>query len=363
MIRRLLPGLLTASALFAQTNVPVVTVPDARLYTTSTLTSCLMTDASNKCAPLIFRLPVSQNITAVGFRTGTVTTSQSLDIRLENVSVTTGVPDGTLYRSSTAGTQATVVSNTSYEVNLGTAPTGSAAGDILAVVIQWTSFSGTPSLNINAGTAQGARFPYTATCTGAACSWVLSSGTPAAYVKYGSTVIYVDNTIPYFTTAANANINSTPDEVGLRFNLPYSARVVGFTGGLGLAAGADYNVVLYSDDNSVLATTSSDGDLRGATGGGVVSVLFAAPYTVAASTWYRIVVKPTTVNNVTFYRHDYPSQAVADAWAKGANIYYTSRADAGVWTDDATRAGSFGVVLDQITLTGGGAAMPTVISQ
>ena len=66
----------------------------------------------------IFVVPKTGTIDRVSFSLGTVTTDDSLDIGLETVDATTGAPTGSAYGSSAVATQASVASNTAYEMTL-----------------------------------------------------------------------------------------------------------------------------------------------------------------------------------------------------------------------------------------------------
>ncbi len=98
----------------------------------------LLMDASGEKAAFIFKIPKSGTITEIGFRTGAVTTADTLKAGLYTVD-TSNNPTATAYGGMVAGTQASPAANTWYAVALGTNCTAT-AGDVVAVVIEFNSY-------------------------------------------------------------------------------------------------------------------------------------------------------------------------------------------------------------------------------
>lgn len=291
---------------------------------------------------LIFKAPATCSATKVGFSTRTVTSSQSVDVRIETVDGTSGDPSGTLIDSPTNqayGTEATLASNTYYEPTL-TAAQSLTAGTTYAVVIQYTSTAGTiQTLNQSIDTST-AEFPYASyNLTG---SYAKSASTILNIVLYCGGAYYELGTMPPLSSAtlsAAYNSGSTPDERGNKITFPVPVKVDGFWAMAGGAAGGTWDFVLYdSDGTTALKTISFDGDQRGnGTTRGKIYVRWGSPISLSANTAYRVVIKPTNTTNVTLYQFTVNSTAILDAYSGGSAAFLTTRVDAaGSWTDTAT---------------------------
>jgi len=133
--------------------------------------------------------------------------------------------------------------------------------------------------------------------------------------------------------------NTTPDEVGCVFQVPvamtvYGMRFSAYTSGWGYIATAD--VVLYDSGDNVIAT-STISDKDAVKNSSTIDVLFDA-VTIAPARNYRIVVKPTTDSGGDIYMQKWAFDST-DALAAlpcGDTWRYTSRTDAGSWSDDSS---------------------------
>ena len=303
-------------------------------------------DAAGEKQANIFRVPKTGTITKLGFRVGNVTTAQTLRVGIETVDATTGVPTGTQYGGSTAGTQASPATNTYYVVSLAVAASAT-KGDIVAVVVQFDSTVG--SLNINAGVfgAPNLNFPYQA---GYTTAWTLGNAyCPIDTLEYsdGSYEV-IDGTIPASAiTTTTFNSGSTPDEIGIKFKMPFPCRVTGFW--LHIDLDGDVTIKLYDSNNTLLQSDSLDKDIRGGTTAGVLIRTFNTAQTLTKDSWYRLTVVPDTVTSVSVYDVTVPSAAAMDVLPLGQNCIYTSRTNAGTWTDSATQRVFMGLIIDQFS--------------
>ena len=105
-----------------------------------------------------------------------------------------------------------------------------------------------------------------------------------------------------------------------------------------------------------------DGEIQGLAAGvyGRIVGFFPDVNILTANTYYRLVVKPTTANNITVVDYTFASVALMDAISGGQYCHKTERTDAGAWTDTTTRRPWMGFLIDQLDdgVGGSGGGMP-----
>ena len=316
----------------------------------------LLIDASGEKAAFVVQIPKTGTISKVGFRTATVTTSQTLKVGIYTVDGS-GDPTTTAYGSSTTGTQTSPASNTAYLVTLGTGATAT-QGDIVAVVIEFDSTVG--NLNIAHTTAATNNFPYSDLYTG---TWAKTAATPILSFEYddGSYAPILGCGPPCSIANTTFNSGSTPDEYALYFKTLGPCKVNGVTiyGGAGAAA-ADFSIILYnSDGTTALGTIAVDGDVRAGTSSTIPSFFqFSSAISLSADTFYYLSLRPDTANNARLLRiTSVASAAAMDVLSGGQNFYEATRTNAGAWTTTTTNRPAIMPILSAIddgTSTGGG---------
>lgn len=308
-------------------------IPNPHIFSGTTFASLLI-DASGEKTAFIIQIPKTGTISKVGFRTNTVTTSQTLRVGLYTVDAS-GDATTTAYGGMTAGTQTSPASNTNYLVTLGTGASAT-SGDFVAVVVEFDSTVG--NLNIAHANTETNNFPYVELYTG---TWAKSASTPVVSLEYddGSYEIISGCIPPGSGTNTTFNSGSTPDEYALYFKLKGPAKVGGVLlyGGAN-AAGADFSINLYDTDGTTsLASLSVDGDARAGTGSTVLSMFsFATPVTLSKDVFYYLSLKPTTANNCRLNRYTLASAGSMDGMSGGSLFYEATRTDAGAWTTTTT---------------------------
>lgn len=347
--------------------VPQLLVPDpGPLITQGGVTyNSLLLDAAAEKAAWIIRAPKTGNLARVGFRTGTVTTGDTMKVSFQDVSGATGDPDGVVDQFRTvaiADVDDNVWIRTSLITSDGTDGGTKRAvtrGDVFAVVVEFNAFV---AGNLNVAATLGvivARGPW----LGSPCyadhftaAWAkVATGAPVLAIEYDDgTFAFIPGTLPFLTVAVGAYAsNSTPDEEALKFKLPASVSISGcwLFGGPGGNSG-DYDVVLYdSDGTTPLRTVSIDANQVPSVSTGGVMLMFTSSVTLAADTFYRISMKPTTTNTVALYNATHSSAhgvAILDQSSGGQNFHWSQRTDAGAWTDDTLRRPFVGLVIDGI---------------
>lgn len=309
-------------------------------------------DAAGEKSEAVFPVPHDGSITHVSFRTGTVTTAQTLRVSLQTLDAA-GNASGTYYGGSTQGTQAAPAANTWYRVALGTAATG-VEGNRVAQVVEWDGTAG--SLNIASYLSPAAFAPqntYIGEFTTGA--WVKTRTRMAACaVDYAGTY-YPHFTFPATTVGAEAwNDTNNPDERGNRFSLPFKARAVGVWFQGQILAGGTGTISLYGATTETaaldIATLASASDYH------TNYVMFDNPVSLEANTVYRMTLKSTHASNfVGVMVTTVASNALLDAHEGGLNMYYTTQNNGGGFTDTTTKCCVMGLILDQLSDDVGGA--------
>lgn len=185
------------------------------------------------------------------------------------------------------------------------------------------------------------RFPYGFEITSTAYALV-NSAAPIFYYK-SATKTYG---YPYQTfTGVNNNSGSTPDEYGMYFRIPtgvcstYNVRGMrlGFVPGT-----ADFDVLLYdTNGTTVLQSISIDGNQMHTGNGAAFDFIFSQTTlaTLSAGSYYRLVVRPSTATSMGSIQYaGFAASADKEAvLGNASDVQYTSRTNAGAWTEDTTR--------------------------
>jgi hypothetical protein len=302
-------------------------------------------DAATEAVAMVFEAPGGL-IRTVGFMVSTVTSAPTDQhtVRLETVDAATGLASGSLAGANTEGS--ILLNTTGFKTVTLTADASVAEGTKLAVVVT------APAANfgsIRLGSLQdiASVFPYCIITSGGK-----SAVLPLLLILDDSGVAMNVNTLPVSAFTANSyNSGSSPDRRGMRFQLPGPARLKGIN--LWIDADGDFDVVFYAADGvtpTVLA--SVDKDIRAGTAIGAMRIRFASPQTLAADTWYRVVILPTSVTSVGIVEMEVASAAYLDAFRGGTDFQWTEVAGAPAleadWTNVATSRLWAGLEFDQI---------------
>jgi len=329
-----------------QTGTDIGTTPN---YTTTQYTI----DAAGEKAAAIFRVPKTGTISAVTFRTATVTTGDTVDVRLETVDLSTGFPSGSLFGTNTNASQVigSGDDNTMFTTTL-TAGASVTVGDLIACVI--VNGGGGGSMQIVGFTANSAiDFPFGALYTG---SWAGVIATPImAGMQYNdSSYSYIPNIPVAETITQTAYSSSTnPNHRALQFQVTVPCRVSGFWAAFDCDNDTD---VLLVDDNwdgtngDALARTSIDKDVRRSTVIGSHIMPFPNTVTLTANTIYRLVLKPTTTSNIIMGAFTVASAAQLDQAGANQNCYLSTANnpnDSTDWTPTTTTRPLMGILIDQ----------------
>ncbi len=331
--------------------------PDPLFWSTNNAT--ILLDASGEKYAATFRVSAAATLGYVRFRTGTVTTGDTLKVSFQNVSAANGDPDGTpdQYRAIVvAGSDDNVWLLTGLLTDDGT-DTGAkrtvAKGDLLSVVIEFNSYVA-GNLNLLSATMplDSGNEIYVDHQTGGA--WAKQS------TACGCLEILDDASVPVPVRGLNVAIQATdsptnattPDEVALYFKFPWEVKADGACMWIDVDAVCD--VVLYdSDGTTALETISLDPDIRQPSILVATHIEFSQARTFAAETWYRLALKPTSASAVGTRSISVPNAASMGALPGGSYAYWSQRTDGGAWTETTTKRPKFFLRLSALH-TGGG---------
>jgi hypothetical protein len=311
-------------------------LPPVQRITTALAVSTYVLDASGEVAVLVFRPSKTGNLTRFEAWVAAIgnTPDNGLRFSFQDVSTSTGLQDGGVDQFATiaSGSLSTGWMNPG-DFN---SPRAVTPASVVAAVIDLPTFVASDSVTIGAFTStavtvQGG-FPYGISATSTMSSTVF----PAIAVRYDDgTYDLIDYTAAYSAAIGSFNITtiSTPDEFGNAFTLAYPLRVNRVALQAAVGTGANWDVNIYDASNNVIATGSSDGDVKGNAASRLHFVVLTAPVDLAANTLYRVVITPTTTTSSTVYYSVHDSLALMDTLPCGQAMYATQRTNAGAWTD------------------------------
>lgn len=337
------------------------------------ISTALVIDAADESVAFVIQAPKTGNISDIQWGTRTVTTGATLDIRVESVDTATGFPSGTLLDTTTNGAQ--VVADANDNVVFTTALTSAAAvtrGQLIAIVIKNPTASFGNMVISSFSDGSDSLYPFACLNTGVspAVSYAKVAVAPMLGLEYDDgSYVPVPTCYPAATTITSTAFNntSTPDSIGLRFQMPYPCTVGGFWLWTDLDGDCDVKLVssAYHQANAtgILASLTIDKDTDASATSGLAQFLFATPVEIDSGTDYRLVIEPTSATSVTIYDFTLASLAAMDSWDGGQTWHLTTAKDPtgdGDWTN--YNSGTFrkpymGVMItsgDDAVQTGGG---------
>lgn len=331
--------------------------------------SSVTIDSSADRIALVFRSPFTDSIDQIAVSFGTVGTSAPLDYRVETVGTGADAPpSGTLWAANTFASAVTPLTNSVVAGTL-TANASITRGNMVAIVIQENGATAV-SLTINRWDSTGGDTPFfgsvpygsfnlTGTYANSALVPII-----AVHLATANQWAYL-GPIPVPNSATNTTISTstggtTGTSRGIRFTLPFPARLSAVWGKFSVTTGADFNVELYDSGGTLLATLVSgyDASQQRAAGGNTYWLLPCdATYDLAANTVYRLVITATTANNFSMGEFTFNNSDYLNTYA-GTSVYTTAFIG-GAWLDNNTKCPLIGMMLtafDDATGGSGGGA-------
>jgi hypothetical protein len=345
----------------ALTTFGPVFVPDVPGVTSGapTFASFTIDAASEKVAAVVPGGFFGQSIRKILWRTGTVTTGDTVDVRVETVDNTTGNPTGTLVGTNTNASQ--VVANGDDDTMFTTTLTADAdvsALDYFAVVIANGGGGGNMAIAVYGDDTN--TLPYSDHFT---ASWAKNSLAPiVGFELVDGSYVYVPGCWPIQTiTTDTFNNGSTPDVYANRITITTPCKVSGFWTWFNNASVSDCAVKLYDTDGvTVLASTTLDATNTISTS--LISVRrFNSEVTLAAGD-YWLGLEPTSTNNISAYDFTVPSAAAMNSFQGGTAIQLSTAKNpsgTGSWTTTSTRRLFIGLLFSAFDDgAGGGGGAP-----
>jgi len=342
-----------AGAVMAIQATPEFTFPPIDSNVQSVLASASLTASGHKIG-VVFHAPKTGTIDRVCFRTGTITGTSSVDVRIETV--TAGKPSGTLLGAGSNVSSGTLSSNTNYEVTL-TTPIAVTIGDTIALAYAWSAGSVTI---VNGGTSPYIQpliqFPGLYIDTGAGYGQI-SSRTANFALRYNDTK-YSSPIGTFWQPVVSTSGTYSSGEKGVRFRLPFTCQVNGF-----------YHI--FDPDTTLVFNLYADATAPGGTKllTKTVDVLnfaaaaqipsfghFNSEIVLSANTWYRLTVEVSSAST-RFTFTDYPSNEQMDA-SFGGRDFYLTESSGGTWTDTNTRVPRLAVGINGLDDGVGGLILP-----
>lgn len=293
---------------------------------------------------------------------GAVTKTGGTDLRIgmQDVSTTTGPPmqpDGTWASGGTAYAtvgDGSITANTWLRSGTVAGTLSVSNGDTWCIVVEPENYAGSDSYALRSIGVKSIWSGIADSYNGSAWS---SSGTGLHLLEftdgtYGS--IGLGTPLSTVGGAVTYNSSSSPDEYALKITPSVSMSVVGMCAENPYStATGDLDWVLYQDTTAI-ATVSIDANSLLSTSATVPTcVIFASSVTISAGSTYYAAIKPTTTNNVRIAYNAASDSTYWSVYGGGTNVNYSTRTDAGAWSDTDTRRIAIWLLTAGAGVTGG----------
>ena len=304
-----------------------------------TNTTILSTTNTQVANVIIGAKPIS-NVDRIKFYVIAVTTSNQIRASLQEVG-TGGNPNGTilasgLYTPSAAGLH-TVTLNQSVSIS---------AGSQIAVVLD--NYSNGANITVAQVTFNDPKGISTYAGYYYSGSWTKQVRNSILYATNSSGVPLLP-TLPHITNMS-FNVNSNPDERGVRVTIPFNATIIG--GWLQADLDAAANLAIYTPGGTQY-TASANANTRPNANLSIYH-FYCPPFDVTANQQVIVSVIPTTTTNITAYLYNISIDTTSMPYMCPGYGYIqgVQRTDSGTWSTNNTPLIG-GVIIGSIA-TGGG---------
>jgi hypothetical protein len=298
--------------------------------------------------------PKTGSISRIGFRGGTVTVSSTLNIKIETVSATSGLPTGVLWGAGTSGDIKVATSNIYYYVALDTAASVN-KGDLFAITVNVTSTAASSSINMVNTTVFPCGLPHMVSKASSGAAWAKSQAMTAFAVEYSDgSYAQIPGVAPFDKfTSQNYSTSTSPKEIALAFSFPFPVRVRG--GWISEQSYASTSLQLYdSNGTTVLAssTINASTTFAASSNSGTKYFLFPTSVTLSKNTTYRLsTISFSSVNQGLNYISVTTSSFSTNQMNQiegGTDFYWSQKATSGApWVNIANQRPMIGLILDQ----------------
>jgi hypothetical protein len=309
-------------------------------YATNQINGYTLNNATtaNKAAMAVFQAPVSGDITKVIFRVSTVTQcTNGVTVSIQALDAS-GNPDGTPI--GTPATGQAISTSTTYEVTVAATVV---KGTWYAAVIEFTSFATGDSFNMVSQANETSYLGTPYVCYYNASAWLKSRYPAFCGIGYGATYYDIGSALWFTNSEVTFNVDTASyDEYGLRFQLPYPCRCIGWYWMGYCTAGSNYTMTLGSEvstvDGDVRATGSSRQHHRG---------IFGTAVSLAKDTEYELRLAPKTTANITLTCLDVGAAGRLDCLPGGQAFYRVKYLGGASRATETTIRPLMGIIVDQ----------------
>lgn len=321
-------------------------------FTAATISS------STSKAEVAFDIDEGQVISRLWYRPNAITgVAPVLKIGLQGRD-SSGNPDGTFLGGGSPASKAFDpvalghAAGTGYWIDLDNTYTGPNGGMRAAWVVEYESgtvgVGDSIAVTISAATGETRRFPFaisnaSGVRTRQAGRPIYGYGSPS--VAYGSPLKGV--------TSQTFNLNSTPDEYALAFQVPASYgdtfKVGSFAFEGIFVTGHTMQVQLYNGTTPLITRDLDTDDAGSASLGLFIQRFFGTLPTLSCGSIYRLGFAPQDTTNQTLRIINQDAAADWVPYQGGANCWLSTRSDSGAWTDDLTKRPVVEAIITDLT--------------
>lgn len=297
----------------------------------------------------VFQAPKSGDISGCFFRTATVTTGCTLDVRLEIPDFELGYPTGLL--ASASSNALVVISNTDDNKSVPVVFSGAAnvnKGDWLAVRLDVSA--GTPNaLNIVSFADSNLFGPYIAVNNSTPA--VVAQGSPVFSLLYsdGNYEVPVGCQPISEINSSTFNSGSSPNNIGNQFQLECPLRIKGCWAWLD--ADASGSALIYnSNGSSILASGLIRANMPPVSLAGVHYMEFNQSVELQSGVNYYLAMRPYSSSNLTIYHANALDENLGSGLIHPNFKLCSSREPTGTgsWTVTGSGAAWMGLVVDGV---------------
>jgi hypothetical protein len=325
-------------------NGPVAWPYTNRANTVAPALATLATIASGNYAAVVIQARENMTITHGAFKCGAVVASGACDFRIETVDATNGQPSGTLWNSGTTNDSNFTIAPTQNTFTTVTALTGSASitkGDWFAVKLAYSS--GTSFVLQSTGFEMRFARPYMVLNTGSPTNTILTQSVGIALGSSSTAFYCIPGLMPATSLTQNAFNNTNSAKRGLKFQVPFTCRVVGLRWWAhGSTSSGGLNIRIEDSGGTEVSSSSTaiDGDIQLLANTGMNEAYFDNAVTLSPATDYYAVLEPEAL----------AIAGLRSAFPHGTNCCYStwSTAAGSVWVDDTSALPLIDLLIDQL---------------
>ncbi len=315
------------------------------------LVSGLLLDVENDAGGIIIQIgdrEGGKTIDKLGLRIQTVGTTGDVDARVETVSLTDGLPTGTLATTNSNLVQS--VSATGWNEFALTAGHVVATGDFLAIVFV---LGATASASITTGESRRTfnfgigKFPYEVNRIDPSAYIKVNQDSATFHMSYAvgfsdGTWMHNLGSVPVIAFANTTIISTGAAETGLEFQIPFK----GTLSGVALNIDRDIDVAMHLGNGSYnpgdtgatrLSTITFDKDIIFSGAIQFERLRFSTPVDLEANTTYRLVIEAPAATNVVIGHMDFNAAALVETMGYNTTFKHILDNQAGGWTTTTTR--------------------------